>query len=108
MAFRQCPLRDKEKLYLVLNGKQKSCPGNWEKNKDNEEILMRASCQDCQYRDKSIAIFQMLPINWHTHTPPSWNQNTYSNTTYIQNITSSNTNGTCPYYSVGDWSIKIP
>lgn len=102
MAFKQCPLRDKEKLYMVLNGKQESCPGNWEKNKDNEEILMRASCQDCQYRDKSISIFKVP--SWHN--PPNLGSNANSNVTYTQTITSSNTSGT--YYSLAGNCLKIP
>ena len=99
MAFKECPLKDKDRLMLVLKKKPGDCPGCYEKD-DNNVIVLKSPCLNCAYHDKELEV-PAHKYHWPTTScppsppsppfPPYYAPYTTStSTTYTTNTTTTN------------------
>jgi hypothetical protein len=82
MSFRDCPLKDKDRLVLALKKKQSDCPGCYEKD-DIGIIVRKKPCETCGYCDKEVEMGKPAPWTWWGQpiSPPPASYEYYTTTT---------------------------
>jgi hypothetical protein len=92
MIPKGCPFSDKQKLKLILHGRNGICRGHQEKN-NNEAYELCGCCKSCRFFDQSV----LTPWTYIPYTPPPQPQPHQPSNPYIITTTTPNTSGG-PYW----------